>query len=143
MSNPSPRSSFDVFPHEPITFFDQDLELNKNALVIPIVLEVGMTKQGIDMCRLKRVLIDTYATKNILYYKCFKEMGMNDSHLKPSGMILEGFTTHKINVKGTVKVKITLGSYARVREEEIKFYVVDIDSPYNVILGTLHTQLLN
>lgn len=61
---------------------------------------------------------------------------MNDSQLKPINMILEGFTAHKINVKGAVKIKVMLGSDTCTREEEIKFYVVDIDSPYNGILGT-------
>lgn len=95
-----------------------------------------MTRQEIDKCRVKRVLIDTGAMKNIIYYKCFKEMGMNNSHLKPRRMVLEGFTAHKISVKGTVKVKVTLGSDTHLWKEEIKFYVVDIDSPYNAILGT-------
>lgn len=33
-------------------------------------------------------------------------------------------------------MQITLGSEEKVRIEEIKFYVVVIDSPYNAILGT-------
>lgn len=101
-----------------------------------------MTREGVDKCRVKRVLIDTRATKNILYFKYFKEMGMNDSHLKPSNMVLYGFTTHKINVKGTVRINVvTLGSDSCTREEELKFYIVDIDSSYNIILGTPNHRL--
>lgn len=96
-----------------------------------------MTREGVDKCRVKRVLIDTRATKNILYFKYFKEMEMNDSHVKPSNKVLEGFTTHKISVKGTVRINITLGSNSCTQEEELMFYVDDIDLPYNVILGTL------
>lgn len=110
--------------------------MNEEARVTSIVLEVGMTQEGVDKCRVKRVLIDTRATKNILYFKCFKEMEMNDSHLKPSNIVLEGFTTHKISVKGTIRINVTLGSNSCTREEELKFYIVDIDFPYNVILGT-------
>lgn len=62
-------------------------------------------------------------------------MGMNNSHLKHNNMVLEGFTAHKIFVKGTVKMNVT-GANDWTRTEEIKFYVVDIDSPYNAILGT-------
>lgn len=40
-------------------------------------------------------------------------------------------------MKGTVKMKVTLGTDACTGEEEIKFYDVDIDSPYNAIQGTL------
>lgn len=123
----------DMRPHEPITFFKKDLVLNEEARVTTIVLEVGMTNEGIYKYRVKRVLIHTWATKNIFYFKSFKEMGMNDIHLKPSNMILE---THKIIVKGTARIKVTLGSDICTKEEEIKFYVIDIDSPYKAILRT-------
>lgn len=84
----------------------------------------------------QRLLIDTGATKSILYFKCFEEMEMSDNHLKPSNMVLEGFMTHKIVVKRIFKIKVTLGADERTRTEEIKFYLVDIDSPYNAILRT-------
>lgn len=64
-------------------------------------------------------------------------MWMNDNHLKPNNIILEGFTAHKISVNGTIKLRVTLRSDTCTQEEEIKFYVVDIHSPYNAILGTL------
>lgn len=83
----------------------------------------------------KRVLIDTRAIKKNLYFKYFKEMRMNDNHLKSSAMVLQGFTAHKIPVKGTVRMHVTLGTNEKRRTEEIKFYVVDIDSPYNAIDG--------
>lgn len=69
-------------------------------------------------------------------------MDMNDSHLKLSIIILEGFTTHKIPVKGTTKMQITLGDEEMLWTEEVNFYVVDIDSPYNLILGTPFMQPL-
>lgn len=83
-----------------------------------------MTREGIDKCAVRRVLVDTGATKNILYFQCFKEMDMNDSYLKLSIMILEGFTTHKIPVKGTTKMQVTLGDEERLRTKEVNFYVV-------------------
>lgn len=61
---------------------------------------------------------------------------MNDSHLNSSAMVLQGFTAHKIPVKRTVRMHVTLGTDEKRRTEEIKFYVVDIDSPYNAIHGT-------
>lgn len=66
---------------------------------------------------------------------------MNDSHLKSSNMVLESFMTHKIEIKGTIRINVTLGLDNYIREEEINFYVVDIDSPYNAILGTRLMQL--
>lgn len=136
LSKPTLRPNLKVRFKESKTFSKGDLVLNKEARVTPIVLKVGMMREGVDKCRVMRVLIDTKATKSILYFKCFKEMEMNDSHLKSSNMVLEGFTAHKINVKGIVKISVTLGSDNCTQEEELKFYVIDIDSPYNAILGT-------
>lgn len=82
-------------------------------------------------------MVDTGACQNILYYRCFKKMGLNDHHLKPNSMVLEGFTAHKIQTKCTVRPEVTLGSEGNERTEEIKFHVVDIDSSYDAILGTL------
>lgn len=101
---------FDRLSHELITISYQDMELNEEVQITPIILEVGITAKGIYKCRVRRVLIDTCATKNIFYYKCFKEMGMEDTHFKPSNMALEEFTMHKIRVKGTIKINVTLGS---------------------------------
>lgn len=103
-------SHFNKLSHEHITFFDQDLELNKEARITSIILEVGMAMQRIGKCHFRRVLEDTGATKNILYFKCFKDTRMNDSYLKPSNMVIEGFTAQKIRVREMVKVKVTLGS---------------------------------
>lgn len=36
---------------------------------------------------------------------------------------------------GTIKLWVILGTDDKVRTEEVKFYVVDLQSPYNAILG--------
>lgn len=122
---------------EVITFTNEELENNEEAKITPIVLKVGMTREEIDKCAVKRVLVDTRATKNTMYLKCFDEMGLKDEHLKPRKMVLEGLTPHKVSVKGMVKIQVTLGEGDRARTEVIKFYVVDLESPYNIIVGTL------
>lgn len=136
MNKLSLRPNFEVCLKETITFSNGELVLNEEARITPIVLEVGMTQEEVDKCRVKQVLVNKGATKNILYFKYFKEIEMNDNHLKPSNMVLKGFTAHKISVKGTVRVHVTIDTDNCTQEEELKFYVVDIDSPYNAILGT-------
>lgn len=76
-----------------------------------------MTLEEVDKCTVKRVL-DTGATKNIIYLKYFKEMRMNGNHLKTSSMVLEGFTEHKIHVKGTVRMQVTLGTDDQMKTKE-------------------------
>lgn len=80
--------------------------------------------------------MDTRASSNILYYHCFREMGLGDPLMKPTPMKLEVFTTHKITTKGTIVLNVTVGSWSTLRIEELHFYVLDNQSAYNAILGT-------
>lgn len=66
--------------HEVISFSKKEFVHNEEAKITPRVLEVQMTHEGIDKCTVKRILINTGAMKNIMYFKCFKEMGINDCH---------------------------------------------------------------
>lgn len=93
-----------------------------------------MIVRGLERFKIKMLLVDTGASKNILYYNCFKEMGLSDHHRKPSTMVLESFTTPKILVKRTIKLLVTMGSDDKIKIEEIKFYVVDIESPSNTTM---------
>lgn len=51
-------------------------------------------------------------------------------------MKLEGFTTHKIPTKWIIVMNVTFGVGSLSRSEEVEFYVVDVQSVYNAILGT-------
>lgn len=60
---PNPRPNVNVSLQEAVTFSKGGLILNEEARVTPIVLKVGMTQEGVDKCKVKRVLIDTGAKK--------------------------------------------------------------------------------
>lgn len=84
---------------------------------------------------MKTVLVNTGAGKDILYYRCFKAIGLGDSHLTPCRTQLEGFTEDTVTAKGTVTLKVTLGTRKCYRIEDITFLAIEIPSPYNAILG--------
>lgn len=62
-------------------------------------------------------------------------MGLTCAQLTPSSTRLEGFTTHKVDVKEAIEFEVTLGSSTHPRQELVKFHVVDVESTYNAILG--------
>lgn len=95
---------------EKITFSRTELATNIKLRTNPLVMEAIMRAREIEKCKIRRLIVDIGASKNILYYNCFKEMGLNDHQLKPSSMVQEGFTAHKIIVKGTIKLMVTMGS---------------------------------
>ena len=93
-----------------ISFSKKKLATNPAVMEQPISITAG-----IDCCDVRRVLIDTGAAKDILYYQCFCELQFTDAHLQPYPGKLEGFTNYKVNVKGTITLEITLGQAPKAR----------------------------
>lgn len=105
------------------------------------MIEAMLQLPGIDKCFVKRLMVDTGASRNVLFYKCFEAMGLKSRQLVLCATRLEGFTTHKVDIKGTIEIEVSLGMLPQTRYEMIKFHVVDVDSVYNAILGTsLHAK---
>lgn len=94
--------SFSTMKLAPIT--EQKLNL--------VILDVTFTTPAIEKFLVQRVPIDTRASSNVLYYHCFKEMGIGDQFMKPTSMKLEGLTTHKVVTKETVVLYVTLGTWS-------------------------------
>lgn len=73
---------------------------------------------------------------DILYYKCFRDMGLGEEMLRPTLMKLEVFTTHKVLTKGVMILNVTLGTSLSSQTEEVEFYVVDVQLVYDTIMST-------
>lgn len=102
-----------------ITFSTTELASTTGQKLNLIILDVTFTTPTIEKFLVRRVLIDIGASSNILYYHCFREMGMRDHLMKPTSMKLEGFTTHKVVTKGIVILNVTLSSRSTLRTEEL------------------------
>ena len=116
---------------EDVIFFSKR-ELATNPAVMEQLISITA---GIECCDIRRVLVDTGAAKDILYYQCFRELQFTDAHLQPYPGKLEGFTNHKLNTKGTIMLEVTLGQAPKARTEPVTFLVIDLRSSYNAILG--------
>lgn len=57
---------------------------------------------------IRRVLIDTGADCDVLFYSCFKAMSLTDAHLTPSHVKVEGFITHLVAAKGMMELAVTI-----------------------------------
>ena len=56
-----------------------------------------------------RVFIDDESSVNILYYECYKKMGLLDKDMTPKDTHVYSFTGDSLRIKGTIKLPITLG----------------------------------
>ena len=69
-----------------------------------------------------------------MYYQCFRELQFTDAYLQLYPGKLEGFTNHKVSVKGTITLEVTIGQAPKARAEQVTFLVIDLRSSYKAIL---------
>ncbi|XP_027071898.2 uncharacterized protein LOC113754964 [Coffea eugenioides] len=115
---------------EEITFGPRDAvplaSGNHEAIVIDVV---------INNYRVKKVYVDQGSAVDILFYRVFKELGLEDGQLTPVRTPLVGFTGPPINPEGMITLMVTVGQTPKCRTIPVNFVVVKQQSPYNVFLG--------
>lgn len=116
---------------EALQFTRSELALSGFATEQPLVITAI-----VNNFKLHRILVDTGACKNILYFPCFTQMGLTEAHLKPYAGTLEGFTNHRVTPKGTIDLKVIFGEGSQIASKVIMFLILDLHSNYNAIFGT-------
>ncbi|XP_074377179.1 uncharacterized protein LOC141718698 [Apium graveolens] len=82
-----------------------------------------------------KVLVDTGSSVNILFHKTYCNMNLAGEQLEPCNEApLYAFGGHPIQFEGTITLPVLLGKLSYTVEKLVKFYVVQIESPYNAIL---------
>ncbi|XP_019159714.1 PREDICTED: uncharacterized protein LOC109156332 [Ipomoea nil] len=115
---------------EPIVFTDRDLPAgeipHRDALVI------AMDVNGIVV---RRILVDTGSSVNVLYLETFTKMGLTREQLNPVKTPLAGFTGDSVETEGSITLPVEIGTYPDVQQLSMKFIVVDLACSHNAILG--------
>ncbi|XP_031097005.1 uncharacterized protein LOC116001256 [Ipomoea triloba] len=115
---------------EPITFTDRDLPLGGNQSTEALVVTI-------DICgaEVRRVMVDTGSSVNVLYLEAFRKLKLESSALRPVRTPLSGFTGDMIHPEGVVALPVEVRVYPRVLKVEMEFIVVNLACVHNVILG--------
>ncbi|XP_031096908.1 uncharacterized protein LOC116001158 [Ipomoea triloba] len=115
---------------EPITFTDRDLPLGGDQSAEALVVTI-------DICcaEVRRVMVDTGSSVNVLYLEAFRNLKVDSSTLKPVRTPLSGFTGDLIHPEGTVVLPVEVGIYPQVLKVAMEFIVVNLECVHNVILG--------
>ena len=82
----------------------------------------------------ERILIDDDSAVEVLIWKAFQEMGLEESQLRPSGPIY-GFANQPIKPKGIITLPVTIDQGEHTATIMADFLVVDQPSAYNAIIG--------
>ncbi|RWW05882.1 hypothetical protein BHE74_00045140 [Ensete ventricosum] len=92
--------------------------------------------------RVRRIMIDTGSSIDILYLDAFHKLGMTNRDLIPMTSTLTGFTGDAITPVGVVTLPVTFGNEPRTKTLMVHFMVVDLPSVYNVIIGWLTLNVI-
>ncbi|GFS31847.1 hypothetical protein Acr_00g0019520 [Actinidia rufa] len=111
---------------ECVTFSRADLERVQHPYSDPLMVQLRIG--GYDV---KRILVDTGSSGEVMYYDLFKQLKLPQDKLKSARAPLVVFNAQVHWPLGTVCLQTRAGSQELMTE----FVVVDIPSPYNAIVG--------
>ncbi|RWW67831.1 hypothetical protein BHE74_00024676 [Ensete ventricosum] len=83
----------------------------------------------------KRVMIDTRSSTDILYFDAFQKLGLTDKDLVTLTSTLTGFTGDFVSPVGATAIIVTFGEEPRSKTLMVSFMVVKLPSAYNAIIG--------
>jgi hypothetical protein len=116
--------------HIPITFSQEDLQLkdypHNDAMVISCVI-IGFLVHN--------VLVDTSSAADIIFAKAFRQMQEPEDKIHAATHPLCGFGGRQIVALGKITMPVTFGFVNNTRTEQIVFDIVDMEYPYNAIIG--------
>ncbi|XP_017233127.2 uncharacterized protein LOC108207179 [Daucus carota subsp. sativus] len=113
-----------------MAFDNADLEKVKFPHDDPLVITSMIGNSSV-----KRVLVDSGASVDILFYDVYEKMGYVDSQLTLSDMPIYGFNNAETKIEGMIQLPVTMGTEPRQATCLLNFLVIKASSTYNAILG--------
>ncbi|GAV68073.1 hypothetical protein CFOL_v3_11576, partial [Cephalotus follicularis] len=115
---------------EVITFSEVDYEGVRLPHDDPVVVTLL-----VELFAIKRILIDSGSSADILYKHAFDQLRIPADQLKPVKTPLVGFAGETIRPLGSINLSVVAGMAPRQTQVEMTFLVVDKPNPYNAIVG--------
>jgi len=115
----------------PFAFYDSELPDGASNSAIPLLVRASMANTDV-----RRVLIDTGASRHIMYTDLFKTLQLTEKNLSPYvGNELYSFNGSSTQPWGYVELLVTFGEKEAKKTIKIPFLVIDCPSLYNCIIG--------
>jgi hypothetical protein len=116
--------------HIPITFSQEDVQLkdypHNDAMVISCVIKGFLVHN---------ILVETDSATDIIFVKAFRQMQEQEDKIHDATHPLCGFGGRQIVALGKIKMPVTFGYVHNTRTEHVVFDIVDMEYPYNAIIG--------
>jgi hypothetical protein len=116
--------------HISITFSQEDLQLkdypHNDAMVVSCVIKRFLVHN---------VLMDTGSAADIIFAKAFRQMQEPEDKIHDATHPLCGFGGRHIVALDKITMPVTFGYVHNTRTEQVFFDIVDMEYPYNAIIG--------
>ncbi|GKV26785.1 hypothetical protein SLEP1_g36020 [Rubroshorea leprosula] len=116
--------------NQPITFTSADLDTVVTPHNDPLVTFVM-----INNCEVQRVLVDTESAPDIMYFHCFKSLGLDPALLQKYDGPIYGFNNQPVPVEGVLTLHVAFGSGRTYVTHSVQFLVVKMASSFNIVIG--------
>ena len=120
----------DPKPLDLLTFLYHDLQGIQLLHDDPLVITDTIANFSI-----KRILIDTNNSLDILFVEAFDQLEISRDRLRPVATPLIGFNGSTIKRLGMMELPVLMGTYPQQASTLVNFVVAKASSAYNVILG--------
>ncbi|RZS26397.1 hypothetical protein BHM03_00059730 [Ensete ventricosum] len=119
------------------TTHDEDLDITfkSGGKEFPCHDDVLVISIHMANAYVKRVMIDTESSVDILYFDAFQKLGLTDKDLITLTSTLTGFTGDFVSLVGAIAIPVTFGGEPRSKILMVSFMMVKLSSAYNAIIG--------
>ena len=120
----------DYSPSDALTFSADDIQDLHYSHNDPLVVTLTIADFTV-----KRVLIDTGSSSDIMFASAFDQLGISRDRLRPVTTPLVGFNGSSTQPLGMIELPVLMGTHPQQASVITRFVVVEAPSAYNVILG--------
>jgi len=114
-----------------ITFTDRDFRAIDTRQDDPMVITIDLAN-----CEIRKTLVDQASSVDILYWRTFEKMGLEESEIILLDEQIVGFSGERVDTKGYIDLHIMFGEPGRgQRTLSVRYIMVDVNTSYNALLG--------
>jgi len=94
-------------------------------------------------CEVRKTLVDQGSSVDVLYWRTFKRMGLDENDIIPLDEQIVGFSGERVNTRGYIDLYTKFGRADwGHRSIMISCLIVDVNTSYNALLGRPSLNLL-
>jgi len=87
-------------------------------------------------CEVRKTLVDQGSSVDVLYWRTFRKMGLEESEIIPLDKQIVGFSEERVDTKGYIDLHTKFGEPGwGQRTISVRYIVVDVNMSYNALLG--------